>query len=103
MKLGWRLVAIGALTAGFFAVLLLRLWFLQVNDVTTSLDVAYEQRVRVVEVEAPRGDIFDNSGKELLAGTVATLRVVVDRKLVDDTAEEFPGAKSVGASRDSGF
>ena len=89
MKLGWRLVAIGALTAGFFGVLLLRLWFLQVTDVTTSLDVAYEQRVRVVEVEAPRGDIFDSSGKELLAGTVATLRVVVDRKLVDDTAEEF--------------
>jgi len=89
MKLGWRLFAIGALTAGFFSILLLRLWFLQVTDVTSSLDVAFEQRVRVVEIEAPRGDIFDSSGKELLAGTVATLRVVVDRKLVDDTAEEF--------------
>jgi penicillin-binding protein 2 len=89
MKFGWRLVVIGGITAGFFGVLLLRLWFLQVTDIQASLDVAFEQRIRIVEIEAPRGDIFDSEGKELLAGTVATLRVMVDRKLVDEESEEF--------------
>jgi penicillin-binding protein 2 len=89
MNFGWRLIAIGALVAGLFGVLVLRLWFLQVTEVEASLEVAFEQRIRVVEVEAPRGDIFDNRGKELLAGTVATLRVVVDRKLIASVDEGF--------------
>lgn len=89
MKLGWRLAVVGTLIAGLFGVLLLRLWFLQVTDVASSLEVAFEQRVRVVEIEAPRGDIFDSEGKELLAGTVATLRIVVDRKLIASDEEEF--------------
>ena len=89
MNLGWRLVTIGTLIAGLFGILVLRLWFLQVTDAEASLEVAFEQRIRVVEIEAPRGDVFDNEGKELLAGTVATLRVVVDRKLVASEHEEF--------------
>ncbi len=89
MNFGWRLIAIGALVAGLFGVLVLRLWFLQVTEVEASLEVAFEQRIRVVEIEAPRGDIFDNRGKELLAGTVATLRVVVDRKLIASVEEGF--------------
>ncbi len=89
MNFGWRLVALGALIASMFGVLVLRLWFLQVTDVEASLDVASAQQIRVVKIEAPRGDIFDNRGKELLAGTVATLRVVVDRKLVAEDEEEF--------------
>ena len=89
MNLGWRLVATGALIASLFGVLLLRLWFLQVTDIEASLEVAFEQRVRVVEIEAPRGDIFDQEGKEILAGTNATLRVVVDLRLVEEDQEEF--------------
>jgi len=89
MNLGWRLVTIGTLIAGLFGILVLRLWFPQVTDAEASLEVAFEQRIRVVEIEAPRGDVFDNEGKELLAGTVATLRVVVDRKLVASEHEEF--------------
>ncbi len=89
MNFGWRLVAIGTLVAGLFGILVLRLWYLQVTEVEASLEVAFEQRIRVVEIEAPRGDIFDNKGKELLAGTVATLRVVVDRKLIAFEEEEF--------------
>lgn len=89
MNFGWRLVAIGTLVAGLFGILILRLWYLQVTEFEASLEVAFEQRIRVVEIEAPRGDIFDNKGKELLAGTVATLRVVVDRKLIAFEEEEF--------------
>jgi len=91
MNLGWRLVTIGTLIASLFGILVLRLWFLQITDAEASLEVALEQRIRVVEVEAPRGDIFDSKGKELLAGTVATLRVVVDRKLIPSVDEGFSG------------
>lgn len=89
MSFGLRLAVVAALLASLFGTLVLRLWFLQVTDVEASLVVAQEQRVRVVEIEAPRGDIFDSEGKELLAGTQATLRVVVDRRLVETVSEGF--------------
>jgi len=88
MSFGARLTIVAGLLAGLFATLVLRLWFLQVTDAEASLEVAFEQRIRVVEIEAPRGEIFDSQGKELLAGTQASLRVVVDRRLVD--AEDEP-------------
>ncbi|MFH1103387.1 MAG: penicillin-binding protein 2 [Actinomycetota bacterium] len=82
MKPGWRLLSVGVLMGGLFSILLLRMWFLQVTDIQDSLDVAANQQVRVVTIEAPRGDIFDRDGKELMAGTTATMRVFVDRQLL---------------------
>ena len=82
MKPGWRLLTVGVLMGGLFSILLLRMWFLQVTDVQDSLQVAASQQIRVVTIEAPRGDIFDRGGKELMAGSEATMRVLVDRQLV---------------------
>ncbi|HEX9977672.1 MAG TPA: hypothetical protein VGB41_03495, partial [Acidimicrobiia bacterium] len=82
MKPGWRLLTVGVLMGGLFSILLLRMWFLQVTDIQDSLDVAANQQLRVVTIEAPRGDIFDRDGKELMAGTTATMRVFVDRQLL---------------------
>jgi penicillin-binding protein 2 len=84
----WRQVALGAALTGMMAVLLLRMWFLQVTDVEGSIQVAAAQQVRTVPVEAPRGDIFDRDGRSLMAGTVASLRIVVDRQLVSLEDEE---------------
>jgi len=84
----WRLVAVGVVFATLFAVLVLRLWYLQVSTVASALDVAEQQQLRVVTVEAPRGDIYDRSGQELLAGTLASRRIVVDRALVPEEREE---------------
>lgn len=89
MKFGWRLVVVGAFVTSLFGVLLLRMWFLQVTDIENALETASDQRIRTVRIEAPRGDIFDRDGKELMAGTVATLRVVVDRALVESDQEEL--------------
>jgi penicillin-binding protein 2 len=89
MKTGWRLLVIGALVTSLFGVLVLRMWFLQVTDIANALETASEQRVRTVRIEAPRGDIFDRDGKEVMAGTVASLRVVVDRALVGEEDEEL--------------
>jgi penicillin-binding protein 2 len=82
MRPGWRLLTVGVFIGGLFSILLLRMWFLQVTDIQDSLDVAASQQIRVVSIEAPRGDIFDAGGKEIMAGTTATMRVIVDRQLL---------------------
>ena len=79
MKPGWRIATVGITIAALFAMLVLRMWFLQVTDIEESLEVAASQRIAVVSIEAPRGDIFDRDGTEIMAGTVPSLRIVVDR------------------------
>jgi penicillin-binding protein 2 len=88
MSRTWRLVAVGSVFAALFAVLALRLWYLQVSTVAAALEVAEQQQLRVVTIEAPRGDIYDSSGRELLAATLASRRIVVDRALVPEEREE---------------
>jgi penicillin-binding protein 2 len=84
----WRLVAVGTVFAALLGVLVLRLWYLQVSTLAEALETAEQQQIRVVTIEAPRGDILDRTGRELLAGTVAERRIVVDRKLVPEEREE---------------
>jgi penicillin-binding protein 2 len=84
----WRLVAVVAVFIALFAVLVLRLWYLQVSTLASALEVAEQQQLRVVTIEAPRGDIYDRTGRELLAGTVASRRLVVDRALLPEEREE---------------
>ena len=88
MKPGWRIATVGITIVALFGILVLRMWFLQVTDIEDSLEVAASQRVSIVSIEPPRGDIFDRDGTEIMAGTVASLRVVVDRKLVPLEREE---------------
>ncbi|MBI5157707.1 MAG: hypothetical protein HZA58_06785 [Acidimicrobiia bacterium] len=88
MKTGLRLAALGGLVALMFSLLLLRMWVLTVTDLEVALETAESQQIRTVVIEAPRGDIFDREGKEIMAGTVASLRVIVDRKLVPLEQEE---------------
>jgi penicillin-binding protein 2 len=77
----------GVVFIAFFAVVVLRLWYLQVSTLASALETSYLQRIRVVSIEAPRGDIYDRNGVELMAGTRATLGLVVDRKLVTEDRE----------------
>ena len=81
----WRLAGVGIVLAVMLSVLGLRLWTIQVTETDTYTAVAEQNLIRVVPTPAPRGDIFDRNG-ELLAGTTASLAVVVDMGLVE---EEF--------------
>jgi cell division protein FtsI/penicillin-binding protein 2 len=82
VRRAWRLLAVGVVFLGLLGILVLRLWYLQVGTVASALEVAEQQQLRVVTIEAPRGDIYDRTGTQLLAGTVAARSIVVDRKLV---------------------
>lgn len=50
----------------FFAVILTRLWFLQINRGDYYRELADSNRVRYQEIAAPRGNIYDRRGREIV-------------------------------------
>lgn len=83
----WRLATVGLVMAVMMGALGLRLWSIQVTETDEYTAEAERNLVRLVPTPAPRGDIYDRNGK-LLAGTTASLAVVVDMGLVEDDFEE---------------
>ncbi len=83
----WRLAGVGLVMAVMMAALGLRLWSIQVTETNRYNAEAERNLVRVVPTPAPRGDIYDRNG-EVLAGTTASLAVVVDMGLVEDEFAE---------------
>ena len=61
-----RFGAIAIVMLSLFAALFARLWFLQVMTAPEYQVAAESNRVRVVQVEAPRGRILDRNGNELV-------------------------------------
>ena len=50
----------------FFAVIITRLWFLQVQQGDYYNQLADSNRVRSIEIAAPRGNIYDRKGREIV-------------------------------------
>jgi len=70
----------------FFAVLVSRLWFLQIQQGEMYGNKADNNRVRFAEVVPPRGNIVDSMGREIVTNRPA-FNVVLSReeKRIDDT------------------
>ena len=64
--LALRIGILGALILVVFAVLLLRLWALQVLSGSEYLNVAQNNQLRTIRLEAPRGAIIDRDGQVLV-------------------------------------
>lgn len=77
-----RFILSSLLVAGVFAVLALRLWYLQGLNVEHYRTLSERNRIRYVTIEAPRGAIFDRHGTLLVdnrpAFTVSALRQEVE-------------------------
>lgn len=69
----------------FFAILVSRLWFLQIQQGEVYSERANNNRVRYVEVVPPRGNIFDSEGREIVTNR-PSFNVVMSReeKRIDD-------------------
>ena len=67
-----RVAILGALAIVVFAVLLLRLWSLQVLSGSRYLDEALDNQLRTVLIEAPRGLILDREGRTLVKNVAST-------------------------------
>lgn len=63
----------------FFAVLVSRLWFLQIQEGEIYSSKADNNRVRYVEVAPPRGNIFDSMGREIVTNR-PSFNVVMSRE-----------------------
>lgn len=87
-----RLGVLGIVVIALFVPLFARLWYLQVLSSETFTEAAEANRIRVVQVEAPRGRILDRDGTVLVDNRVSIV-VTVDRvrfaELDDREAEEM--------------
>jgi penicillin-binding protein 2 len=72
-KLALRVGILGLLALAVFAVLLFRLWALQVLSGTHYLVEAQNNQVRTVRVEAPRGTIVDIRGRPFVTNVPGTV------------------------------
>jgi penicillin-binding protein 2 len=65
--LALRISILGGLAIAIFAVLFLRLWYVQILSGDKYRNEANDNRTREIRVQAPRGDILDRNGKVLVA------------------------------------
>ena len=81
MKYSVRLAVIGFSFMAMFAILVLRLWFVQVAEGAAIAQEAQELAWQTRKYEAPRGDIYDRSGKLVVTSRYVPA-VEVDRTFV---------------------
>src|SRR5215208_487179 len=65
--LALRISILSGLAIAIFAVLFLRLWYVQILSGDKYRNEANDNRIREIRVQAPRGDILDRNGKVLVA------------------------------------
>jgi penicillin-binding protein 2 len=68
-QLALRIGILGMVVLAAFAVLLLRLWSLQVLSGERYLNAAQDNQLRTVRIQAPRGPVLDRNGKVLVGNT----------------------------------
>ena len=65
--------------AALFALMFIRLWYLQVLDTAAYSQTVAQNQVRLVQVPAPRGLILDRSGTTVLVGDRVTRNITLSR------------------------
>ncbi|WP_084813484.1 penicillin-binding protein 2 [Desulfogranum japonicum] len=81
----------------FFAVIVSRLWYLQVQQGDKYRDLADSNRVRYLEVAAPRGNILDRFGREIVTNRPSFNVVWIreDNKINDEWLKKITNALDV--------
>ena len=79
-QLAFRVAVIGGIALVMFGVIFFRLWYLQVLSGDDYVQAARENRVRAIKVQAPRGEIVDRHGQELVVNRPSlSIRLTPDR------------------------
>ena len=105
-QLALRVAVVGSFALGLFAIIFFRLWFLQVLSGDQYVQAATVNRVRKIDVAAPRGEILDASGAALV-DSVKTLAVQISPEDLPvpvtldklDTLEHPPKADAIVYNR----
>jgi penicillin-binding protein 2 len=96
-QLALRVAVLGSLALAMFAIIFFRLWFLQVLSGDKYLAEAKVNRVRDIDIPAPRGQILDQSGnilvasKQAIAVQIAPLDLPVPLQACDPLTQKFVG------------
>ena len=96
-----RSAIVGLFVLGMFAVLVFRLWSLQVLSGGHYLNAAKRNRARLIPIAAPRGDVLDRNGTVLVdsRGTLAVQinpeQLPVPVSLTNATALEHPPKRDI--------
>jgi len=86
-QLAFRVAVIGGVALVMFALIFFRLWYLQVLSGDKYEAQAQNNRERQIKVQAPRGEIVDRNGQELVANRNSLSIKVTPDKLPEGTAE----------------
>ncbi|MBC8207686.1 MAG: penicillin-binding protein 2 [Desulfobulbaceae bacterium] len=81
-----RLLVVSGVLLGFVGLILFRFWFLQIHKGVEYSKRADTNRVRIQEVVAPRGNILDRKGRELVTNR-PSFNVVLVREDSNDIDE----------------
>src|SRR5581483_3341240 len=71
-RMAFRVAALGVVALAVFAVLVLRLWSLQILSGSKYLADAQNNQLRTLRLEAPRGPILDRFGRKLVVNVPGT-------------------------------
>lgn len=84
----------------FFAILIARLWYLQIQQGDEYTRLAENNRVRYLEVAAPRGNILDRKGREIVTNRPSFNVVWVreDNRLDDELIKKMARVLDVDVS-----
>lgn len=86
-RIAVRIAVLGGVAAVLLGILILRLWFLQVIAGEDYAAKAEGNRLRTVEIEAPRGNVIDRDGQVLVTNRSGTNVVARPRDLTGETRE----------------
>jgi penicillin-binding protein 2 len=89
-QLAIRVATIGGFALVLFAIILFRLWYLQVLSGPQYVQLANTNRVRDIAIQAPRGDIVDRDGNKIVTSRQG-LAVQIDQS-------EFPAGAAARAA-----
>ena len=86
-QLAFRVAVIGGIALVMFGLIFFRLWYLQVLSGDKYLAAASDNRVREIKVQAPRGEIVDRHGQELVENRSSLSIKLTPDKLPEDLGE----------------
>jgi penicillin-binding protein 2 len=89
-----RIAILGIVAAVLFAVVGFRLWALQVISGDEHLEIARNNVVRTIRVEAPRGQIVDRHGAVLVGNTAGTIVRLWPGRVADGQLDDVVGRLS---------
>jgi len=85
-QLALRIALLGGVALALFAIIFFRLWYLEILSGDKYLAEAKENRVRVIKVQAPRGDVVDRNGTVLVDNRVGIAVQIEPQKLPPEGA-----------------